>query len=292
MLTLAGAGAVSRPQTGFVQPDARHDRDPLPASVLAIDSPQRGSSTHNASLQRRPDGVAPASRRRRTLPVTGAFSQPFPETFTCAESSSGALVVALDHCRRQCGRLVGRHVSAQRLGRDPVHLPASRPDVRPVRRPRERRHAALPGPADSGLLRHDSRPPGRARSSRCPTTASGRRATAPTSSSASTPSRRISRRAAMAPRHVGRSPCGSFTPFSDPKGLLDASYITNGPVYSRLTYYPTGPQIPVDPAIQFGRLLTGADFDVESIRAHGRRHVLGRRGVRSRTCCTSTRAAG
>lgn len=55
-----------------------------------------------------------------------------------------------------------------------------------------------------------------------------------------------------------------FTPFSDPKGLLDASYITNGPVYSRLNYYPTGPQIPVDPAIQFGRLLTGADFDVES----------------------------
>ena len=55
-----------------------------------------------------------------------------------------------------------------------------------------------------------------------------------------------------------------FTPFSDPRQLLDASYITNGPVYSRLTYYPTGPQIPVDPAIQFGRLLTGADFDVES----------------------------
>lgn len=54
-------------------------------------------------------------------------------------------------------------------------------------------------------------------------------------------------------------------PFSDPYGLLNASYITNGPVYSRVAYYPTGPQIPVDPAIQHGRLLTGADFDVESI---------------------------
>ncbi len=30
-------------------------------------------------------------------------------------------------------------------------------------------------------------------------------------------------------------------------------------------YYPTAPQIPVDPSIQDGRLLTGADFDVESI---------------------------
>ena len=57
----------------------------------------------------------------------------------------------------------------------------------------------------------------------------------------------------------------SFTPFSDPYGLLDASYITNGPVYDREFYYPTGPQIPVDPAIRGGQWLTGADFDVESI---------------------------
>jgi len=66
-----------------------------------------------------------------------------------------------------------------------------------------------------------------------------------------------------------------FTPFSDPKGLLDASYITNGPVYSRLTYYPTGVQIPVDPAIQFGRLLTSADLDVESF---ARMAAVGREG--------------
>jgi hypothetical protein len=57
-----------------------------------------------------------------------------------------------------------------------------------------------------------------------------------------------------------------FTPFSDPQGLLDDSYILGGPVYARSNYYP-GPaaQIPVDAAIRDGRLLTGADFDVESI---------------------------
>lgn len=57
-----------------------------------------------------------------------------------------------------------------------------------------------------------------------------------------------------------------FTPFSDPQGLLDTSYIANGPVYNRLYYYPAPQvQVPVDPAIRKGRLLTGADFDVESI---------------------------
>ena len=56
-----------------------------------------------------------------------------------------------------------------------------------------------------------------------------------------------------------------FTPFSDPNGLLDSSYITNGPVYDRQFYYPTGAQIPVDAGIGAGSWLTGADFDVESI---------------------------
>jgi hypothetical protein len=55
-----------------------------------------------------------------------------------------------------------------------------------------------------------------------------------------------------------------FTPFSDPQGLLDASYIANGPVYDRTLYYPTGTALVVDPAIKNGKLLTGADFDVES----------------------------
>jgi hypothetical protein len=58
---------------------------------------------------------------------------------------------------------------------------------------------------------------------------------------------------------------GSYTPFSDPKRLLDLSYVTDGPVYNRVKYYSTGAQIPVDPSIQDGELLTGADFDVESI---------------------------
>lgn len=57
----------------------------------------------------------------------------------------------------------------------------------------------------------------------------------------------------------------TFTPFSDPRGLLDVSYITGGPVYLRQNYYPTGTAVPVDPTIRNGRLLTGADFDVESI---------------------------
>jgi hypothetical protein len=56
-----------------------------------------------------------------------------------------------------------------------------------------------------------------------------------------------------------------FTPFSDPFRLLDSTYITDGPVYNRVNYYPTGPQIPVDASIRTGTLLTGADFDVESI---------------------------
>jgi len=57
----------------------------------------------------------------------------------------------------------------------------------------------------------------------------------------------------------------SFTPFSDPNRLLDASCITDGPVYNRAYYYPTGSAILVDPSIKARTLLTGADFDVESI---------------------------
>jgi hypothetical protein len=59
-----------------------------------------------------------------------------------------------------------------------------------------------------------------------------------------------------------------FTPFSDPNGLLerDPTFINGGPVYTRMNYYPPPAQsIAVDPAIRNGRLLTGADFDVESI---------------------------
>ena len=58
----------------------------------------------------------------------------------------------------------------------------------------------------------------------------------------------------------------NHTPFSDPHGYLDASYITDGPVYNRVNYYaPPAAQIAVDPSIKNRRLLTGADFDVESI---------------------------
>ena len=63
----------------------------------------------------------------------------------------------------------------------------------------------------------------------------------------------------------------NFTPFSDPDNLLDDTFITNGPVYARTNYYPLPvlPQIAVDPAIKNGHLLTGADFDVESIARMG-----------------------
>lgn len=45
----------------------------------------------------------------------------------------------------------------------------------------------------------------------------------------------------------------TFTPFRDPQGLLDASFITNGPVYDRTHYYPLPAlQIPVDPSIKAG----------------------------------------
>ena len=57
----------------------------------------------------------------------------------------------------------------------------------------------------------------------------------------------------------------SFTPFGDPYGFLDSLYITDGPVYDRELYYPTGSPIPVDASIKTGVLWTGADFDVESI---------------------------
>lgn len=63
----------------------------------------------------------------------------------------------------------------------------------------------------------------------------------------------------------GEVTVNGFTPFSDPSGFLDASFITDGPVYKRTYYYPAGTVIAVDPSIRNGRLLTGADFDVESI---------------------------
>ena len=58
----------------------------------------------------------------------------------------------------------------------------------------------------------------------------------------------------------------TFTPFSDPNGILTApgaNFIANGPVYTRSTYYASSP-IAVDASITSGKLLTGADFDVES----------------------------
>ncbi len=58
----------------------------------------------------------------------------------------------------------------------------------------------------------------------------------------------------------------NFIPFSDPNGLADSTYITGGQVYNRSEYYAApAAQISVDASIRAGKLLTGADFDVESI---------------------------
>jgi hypothetical protein len=57
----------------------------------------------------------------------------------------------------------------------------------------------------------------------------------------------------------------SFTTFSDPNEFLNNSHITAGPVYSRTNYYSTSSiPVPVDSRIRDNKLLTGADFDVES----------------------------
>lgn len=69
-------------------------------------------------------------------------------------------------------------------------------------------------------------------------------------------------------RTTGRGPVAvrTFTPFSDPNGFADSTFITDGPVYNRSNYYPApAAQIAVDQSIRTGKLLTGADFDVESI---------------------------
>jgi MYXO-CTERM domain-containing protein len=58
-----------------------------------------------------------------------------------------------------------------------------------------------------------------------------------------------------------------FVPFNDANGILTNGVgIEQNAVYTRTNYYPApAPQIAVDPAITSGKLLTGADFDVESI---------------------------
>ncbi len=54
------------------------------------------------------------------------------------------------------------------------------------------------------------------------------------------------------------------TPLSDPRDLI------NFPIVAEGAAYPNGANdIPVDPAVANGRLLTGADFDIESFRRDG-----------------------
>ncbi|SEA30403.1 esterase-like activity of phytase family protein [Rubrimonas cliftonensis] len=60
---------------------------------------------------------------------------------------------------------------------------------------------------------------------------------------------------------TGAVTVNSSTPLSDPDDLVSF------PIVAEQTFYPNGAgDIPVDGAIASGRLLTGADFDIESIR--------------------------
>ena len=81
-----------------------------------------------------------------------------------------------------------------------------------------------------------------------------------------------------------------FTPFSDPLRFLDSSYITNGPVYARQNYYPTGPQIPVDAAIRRSKAVDRRRLRRRIDCPHGGRLVLGWRRVRALS--PSLRCAG
>ncbi len=60
----------------------------------------------------------------------------------------------------------------------------------------------------------------------------------------------------------------SFISLRDPRRTLGF------PIVAGMTFYPNGlNNIPVDPAIQAGRLLTGADFDIESVRMDRNGHL-------------------
>ena len=62
--------------------------------------------------------------------------------------------------------------------------------------------------------------------------------------------------------------------------LSDPRRRINFPIVADQDFYP-GSTIPVDPAIRASRLLTGGDFDIESVRGRRRRHALVRRRVRT-----------
>ena len=122
-------------------------------------------------------------------------------------------------------------------------------------------YAGQPIPGFSGMIPR----PRPAAISRCPTTVSARRTTAPISLGfyRVTPHFKTTGDGTTS---RGAVTVHSFTPFSDPNGLLDSTYITGGPVYNRVFDYPLpAAQVLVDTSIRNRRLLTGADFDVESI---------------------------
>ena len=58
---------------------------------------------------------------------------------------------------------------------------------------------------------------------------------------------------------TGAAPLASFVTLSDPRGRI------NFPIVADLQFYP-GSTVPVDATIRANRLLTGGDFDIESVR--------------------------
>lgn len=55
--------------------------------------------------------------------------------------------------------------------------------------------------------------------------------------------------------------------------LRDPNHKIGFPIVADMTFYPNGGNnVPVDPSIQAGRLLTGADFDIETVRVDRRGH--------------------
>ena len=88
---------------------------------------------------------------------------------------------------------------------------------------------------------------------------------------ASTRSSRISRTGAVAPvnRFTGDElrdfTSDSYITLSDPWNRVPFAIVADGAVYPG-TPVGGGAAIPVDPSIKANRLLTGSDFDIESIR--------------------------
>ena len=179
----------------------------------------------------------------------------------------------------------------ERVGGDPVDVSSSRSGVRSIRHRHQRRDAAVSGTADSRVLRHHSVADTGHVHRTARTTGLARRGTAQISCLASIEFTPTFKTTGDGTTSRGPVTVHSFTPFSDPDGYVDASFITDGPVYARTNYYPPpAPQIAVDPAIKSRQAPDRRGLRRRVDCADGRRVVLGRRRVR--TVSAALRRAG